>query len=146
MANDKEAAWTQVRINQSVEELRKYGPSLRVAISPVPDPTRTIHSLAQIDTGAHGTALNPRICRELGLTPFGEFVINEAGRAPIVGDRYRVRLFLPPAIDIEMDIAAMPSLHPPHEVLIGRDVLSGGRMMVDFTTGVTVLQFKPSRP
>lgn len=80
--------------------------------------------------------------KELGLEPEpvrGE--IREAGREPIFVDYYSVRLYLP-NISLEFEIPCLPFLHPPHEVLIGRDVLSKCVLVVDFMKGLTGLHFK----
>jgi hypothetical protein len=45
-------------------------------------------------------------------------------------------------MDVNLDAAGLPSLPPPHDVLIGRDILAKYRIAIDFTTGAFCLHFK----
>jgi predicted aspartyl protease len=124
MTDDKEPGWTKVNVRQPPEEMREYGPSLQVGIAATPyTGGNIVTALAQIDTGASGTAVSTRIANLLNLEPTGEGEVREAGREPVTGYYAKVRLFLP-GTDIELDVVGLSSLHPPHEVLIGRDILS----------------------
>ena len=142
MTDDEEAAWTKIRITQTVDNLLKDGPSLKIDVAPVPFEGNGLTTvLAQIDTGAAGSGMSPWLTGKLNLRPVREVEIHEAGREPIVAQIFRVRLFLP-SIDIEIDIVSLPSLNKPHDVLIGRDILKNSRIIVDFTSGVTGLHIK----
>lgn len=144
MTNDEEAVWAKIKITQTVDEILKHGPSLNVGVAPVPfEGTGMMTALAQIDTGAAGSGMSPRLARKLSLKPVGSGEIREAGRDPIVASYFRVRLFLP-STDIETNIVGLPSLDPPHDVLIGRDILANCRLLVDFTRGLTGLHIKGS--
>ena len=142
MTDDEEAAWAKIRITQTVDELLKFGPSVEIGIAPVPfEGKGLITVLAQIDTGAAGSGMSPRLTRKLNLKPVGKGEIREVGREPIVVNYFRVRLFLP-STDIETDIVGLPSLDPPHDVLIGRDILANCRLIIDFPRGLTGLHIK----
>jgi predicted aspartyl protease len=141
MTNDKEPGWTKIRIRQSVDDLFKRGPTINIGIAPQPFLGRGLMTvLAQIDTGAAGTALSPRLANKLGLEPAGRGKIIEAGREPIVVPYFKVRLFLP-GMDIETKVSGL-SLPPPHDILIGRDILANCRIAIDFITGAVCLHIK----
>ncbi len=142
MTDDEEAAWAKIRITQTVDELLKFGPSVEIGIAPAPfEGKGLITVLAQIDTGAAGSGMSPRLTRKLNLKPVGKGEIREVGREPIVAHYFSVRLFLP-SNDIETDIVGLPSLEPPHDVLIGRDILAKYRLIIDFPRGLTGLWIK----
>ena len=145
MADNEEAAWAKININQTVDDLLKYGPSIKIGIAPVPFTGEGMMTVcAQIDTGADGTGMSPRLTSKLNLRPVDTGTIHEAGREAITASFFKVRLFIPPSAEIDTDIAGLPSLNPPHDVLIGRDILSSCRLLIDFTRGVTGLHFKTS--
>ena len=141
MTNDKETVWTKIGFQQTVEDVIKHGPSARVGIGPRVSTEPVIQALAQIDTGAAGCGISPRLSKRLNLDPIDTGEIHEAGREPITTSIFSVRLFTP-VMDIELDVAGLPSLAPPHDILIGRDILARFRLLVDFTNGVTQLHFK----
>lgn len=142
MTDDKEAAWAKIAIRQPIDELIKHGPSLKIGILPVPSIGNAVGALAQIDTGAAGTGLSPRLVSALSLPPTGDGEIREPGREIISVKFYRVRLILPSRLDVEVEVAGLPSLAEPHDILIGRDILAEARLLVDFTDGITRLHFK----
>lgn len=140
MANDEKSIWTKFGFNQPIKSLIEHGPAAPVGIGPAGSQT-SISALAQIDTGAAGCGISPRLVKRLNLQPVGSGTIHEAGREPVTADFFFVRLTLP-AMNIELNVAGLPSLALPHDVLIGRDVLARFRLLVDFTSGVTQLHFK----
>jgi predicted aspartyl protease len=123
MTDDKEPIWSQVRIRQPVDDIIQYGPSIEVDVSAIDGGPR-IKALAQIDTGAHGTAISTRLALKLDLRQIGAGEIRQPGLAPIVSPYFRVRVTLPIAGDIETDVAGLSSLSLPHDILIGRNVLA----------------------
>ncbi len=142
MTNNEEAGWTKINFRQPPDKLREHGPSIGLGISAAPYAGgNIINTLAQIDTGAGGTAISTRIAALLNLGPTGKGEVREAGREPIVGYYAKVRLLIPGAY-IELEVVALSSLHPPHEILIGRDILSNCRLFVDFVGGLTSLHIK----
>lgn len=144
MANDKEPTGAKITLTQSVDDLIQNGPTMKVGIAALPfDPAMMSVVLAQIDTGAHGTAVSPRIANSLGLKEIDRGEVHEAGRDPIVASYYRVRLRMP-GTDIEIDVVGLPTLREPHDVLIGRDVLANCRLAIDFANGKTWLHIKSS--
>jgi predicted aspartyl protease len=143
MTDNKEPGWAKIRNTQAVDDLVKYGPSIEVGIAPIPFGTGRRSALAQIDTGAGGTAISPRLARKLNLKPVAKGTAHQAGLPPITAQYFRVRLFLP-STDIEMEVVGFATLNPPHDVLIGRDVLANCRLAVDFLSGVTCLHIKSS--
>jgi len=140
MTNDKEPGWAKIRITQKVDDLIKHGPSITVGITPMPfEGAGMISVLALIDTGASGTGISPRLARKLDLKPIDIGIAREAGREPIEGHYFRVRLFLPAGVQIDTDVFGPPSVTTDHDVLIGRDILASCRLIVDFVSGVTGL-------
>ena len=142
MTDDEKAAWAKIKINQTVDELLKFGPSIEIGIAPVPFEGKGLTTvIAQIDTGAAGSGMSPRLTRKLNLEPIDQGEFHEPAREPIVVNYFRVRLILP-STDIETDIVGLPSLDPPHDVLIGRDILANCRLIIDFPRGLTGLYIK----
>lgn len=142
MADDEEASWAKIRITQPVDEIIQYGPSIKIGVAPVPfQGEGTTIVLAQIDTGAAGTGISARLARKLNLKPVGFGEVHEAGRNPIKAPYFKVRLSLP-STDIESEVVGLATLDPPHDVLIGRDLLANCRLVVDFLSGLTVLHIK----
>ena len=142
MTNDEEAGWAKINIRQSADELLKYGPSIEVDIRAAINPGPSLKLLAQIDTGADITAISARAAEALKLVPHGaDGEIHEAGRGKIVVPYHFIRLTLPHGY-IEMEVPRLPSLNPPHDVLIGRDLLRRGLLLVDFVAGMTTLHLK----
>lgn len=141
MANDEKPIWTKIGFQQSIQDLIRYGPSIAVGIAAADASSPTVEALALFDTGASGCGISPRLTEQLNLEPIDAGVIHEAGREPITANIFSVRLFVP-RMDVELDIAGLPSLAEPHDILIGRDFLANFRLLVDFTTGGTQLHFK----
>ena len=135
------AKWFTIQITKAISELAEQGPTVEAFIGPR-DCKRMIGALAQLDTGASGTGISPRLADMLNLPSLGSTSIREAGREVIESQFYEVRLILP-RLDLELKVAGLPSLAPPHDIRIGRDVLAGCKLVVDFTTGVTVLGVPP---
>lgn len=144
MTNDEEAAWAKISIKQTVDELIEFGPSIKAGIAPVPfKGTGMTCVLAQIDTGARGSGISPRLARKLNLSPMENVEVHLPGRGPITAPAFKVRLFLP-STDIEVDVVGLATLDPPHDILIGRDILSSCQLIVDFTSGLTGLHIRSS--
>jgi hypothetical protein len=148
MADDPAVGWTNVAITQSVEDLLQRGPTIKIELSASGEAAEPIPVLAQIDTGAHPTAISPVIARRLGLqSTVPGYLLQEAGRPPVDALEYRVRIRIPSAsIGVEMNVVGLPALGDPHHVLIGRNFLAGCRLLVDFSTGNTLLQIPPRWP
>ena len=149
MMDDEESGWSKINIKQSVDDLIRYGPGLKIGIAAFPyvaDAPKLV--LAQIDTGASGTGISPKLVAELGLVPHGPpGEIREAGRDPIIASYFRVGIFLPSIpepVELKLEVVGLPSLPPPHDILIGRDVLSRCKLGIDFIAGRTKLQIKHS--
>lgn len=132
--------WIKTSFEQTRADLFAYGPTAPVGISEVGKRQATLQAVALIDTGAAGTGISPKLAAKLNLQPIGTGLIHEAGREPIAADIFEARLFFP-GMDVELDIAGLPSLAEPHDMIVGRDVLAQARISVDFTTGITLLQF-----
>ena len=142
MADDKKAGWSEFRIRQTTDELFQHGPSLEIGIVALPQNGRIpIRALALLDTGAAGTAISPGLAERLAPNIIDKGEIHEAGREPVVASFYTVGLLLP-AANVELEVAGLPSLAAPHDVLIGRDVLISCRLVIDFPNGVTALHMR----
>jgi predicted aspartyl protease len=147
MANNEEATWPEVRVSDKPDDLRHFGPTITIGIAPLPFigiGMQTVRAL--IDTGAHGTAITPSVAKSFGVAPIREAEIREAGRQPMPAKVYRARLFLTSTIEIDAEVHTLPNLSPPHDVLIGRNVLAGTTLGIDFIGGFWFLQVKPSQP
>lgn len=141
MTDDKETGWTKIQIRQPDDEVIKYGPSIEVTVAALEGPA--IAALAQIDTGAQGTGISPRLAKKLGLKSVASGIAHQAGYPSVRVPYFKVRLSLP-SIDLEMEVVGLATLERPHDVLLGRDILSKCRLTVDFMEGVTSLHIKHS--
>jgi predicted aspartyl protease len=142
MTDDEESGWAKIRFTQPIDDLIKYVPSIKVGVVALPiDGTERMTVVALIDTGAAGTAISPRLARVLNREPIGFGTAHEAGREPITVPYFKIRLYLFSA-EIELEVAGLPSLDPPHDILIGRDILADCRLVVDFISGSTSLHIK----
>lgn len=151
MTDDKEPVWAKIGLRQGVDDLIKYGPTIRAAICDVTSKSNTVNVLAQIDTGASMSGISPNVVRRLQLRGHGAGDIVEAGRERITVDFHEVDIVMafrnPPSgalhsMSIRCEVAGLPSLAPPHDLLIGRDILGQFRLLVDFTTGTTQLHLR----
>lgn len=145
MADDEEPGWSKVEFTQTPDDLFQHGPTLHAGILRLPlSSNRGAGVLAQLDTGAGITAIPLRMAEKLGLEPLGYGELREAGRDVRETPYYRVELLLSERIRFPLDIIGLETLSPPHDLLIGRDVLSNGKLEVDFLTGVTRFRFRTS--
>jgi len=142
MTNDEEAVWTKIRIRQTPDELVKYGPTIEVKVSAIKG-REVLSVLAQIDTGAAGTGISKRLAEKLALESVAFGKVHQPGLPEITAPYFRVRLEFP-SVEIESDVVGLVTLDPPHDILIGRDILVNSRMIVDFTQGITAVQFRSS--
>ena len=144
MTDDEEAAWAKIVFEQSVEDILKHGPTLDIGIAPLPFVGKGMTTVrAQIDTGAICSGLRPGLANELGLNKVGEATAHVGGLQPVVASCYSARLFLA-STEVDLEMVDLATLDPPHDVLIGRDILANCRLIVDFTSGLTALHIKAS--
>ncbi|EXL09706.1 aspartyl protease family protein [Aquamicrobium defluvii] len=142
MTDNQETIWTKIGFDQPVDNLIQNGPTASVAIRS-PDGGDVVRAVALFDTGAAGTAIGPDLANRLTLQPIDSGVIHEAGRDPLSAPFFRVQIIIPGIGSwIELDVAGLPALARPHDILIGRDFLSHFRFSVDFTEGRVALHFK----
>jgi predicted aspartyl protease len=145
MANNEEAGRTKIRINQRANDLIQHGPTIPVVVARLPvDPTKMQCVYAQIDTGAAGSIISDALVNKLGLKriDFGE--VRQAARVVITAPYFRVRFILGRRIEIDLNVVALSTFDPPHDVLLGRDILASCRLNVDFLSGETRLHIKAS--
>lgn len=133
MSGDSE--WIKLTVNQRVDELRAFGPTIPIKVSATPSDSVRVDALAQIDTGANHSCLTEALAGALGLPSIGTLFQHAAGREPQNVPIHRARLWLPGGTNIDADLAILASLREPHAILIGRDILQFCRLNVDFTNG-----------
>ena len=144
MADNEEPVWAKIDFRQNVDDLVQYGPSLKVGISADPFVGGEMASAcSQIDTGAAGTGISTRLAERLGLVAIDHGELHHPGGDPIVAPAFKVRLYLPGA-ELNLEVIGLSTLDPPHDVLIGRDVLASCRLVVDFSRGMVGLDIKAS--
>jgi hypothetical protein len=141
MTDNKEPLWSKICLRQPVDDIVKYGPSIEVNVSAIDGGPR-IKALAQIDTGAAGSGISKKLAAKLKLRPTGAGEIHQPGLPSTVAPYFRVRIALPIAGDIEVEVTGLATLDPPHDVLIGRDILALCRLAIDFTDGTTTLHIR----
>lgn len=142
MAHDQKPIWTKVGFEQNVECLIQHGPTGPIAIRSAAG-GEVISAMALFDTGAAGSAISPALAERLNLSPSGKGIIHEAGREPLSVPFFHVHVIVPGIGSwMELDVAGLKSIARPHDILIGRDVLSHFRFSIDFTEGKVVLHFR----
>ena len=140
MANDNKSRWIKIGFEQAVQDLIERGPTTTVGIAASGHYRPVTHALTQVDTGSGATAISPRLVEALKLKAIDSAVVQELGREPITTDFFQVTIFVP---EMHFDVdAARLEIPPPHDILIGRDILSRFRLSVDFLTGITALHFR----
>lgn len=140
MGNNEKSRWTEIAIEQPVNELIKHGPTLKVRVLN-PDTGGSILVAAQFDSGASEVAISMALAKRLGLKPFDSGGVQHAGSDARNIDYFRIKLLLPdlgiPNLDFE--VPGLNGIAPPHDVLIGRNFLQHSMMLVNFLTGVTTI-------
>jgi predicted aspartyl protease len=145
MTDNEKAQWATVRFRQDPSHLAQYGPTIPVRVAGLPfEEAKAKAVFAQIDTGASGSAISDRLAGELSLQPIDYGEVREAGRTAISAAYVRVRLIIARGVEIDLDIVALPTFHPPHDVLAGRDILASCKLEVDFLSGETQLHIRAS--
>jgi hypothetical protein len=139
--------WVTLGVDMPVEEIVRYGPSLQGVkltpdasfghdnVSPLP---RQVS--AQMDTGAEISCISARLWQELGVKPCRFLNANSEASRPV--PMCRANIAFQNGTQINADLAVFAQLAQPHDLLIGRDILRLGRIVVDFTTGHWELEFK----
>jgi len=147
MADDEKSRWTKISITQPVDELLKHGPSFKLQARSLVG-GGVVSALAQIDTGAAGSAISLRLAERLGLDPVGHGSVHQPVGPTLHAPYFGVSLQLPPpdgvrlAVNFEIEVVGLATLDPPHDVLIGRDILASCRLAVDFVGGTTSLHVR----
>lgn len=142
MAQETKREWIKIGVDNSVDDLRRYGPSLPLQVSKIEDQQPRLDVHAQLDTGANHSCCSPGLGQLLGIPPSGSLFQHHAGREPQSVPVFRARLWFPGGTQIDADLAVLSSLAEPHAILIGRDILSMCRLDVDFLSGRTELHMK----
>ena len=142
MTDNQETIWTKIGFDQPVDNLIQNGPTAPVAIRSATG-GEVVSAMALFDTGAAVSAISPALVERLNLCPIGKGTVHEAGRDPLSAPFFHVHVIIPGIGSwIELDVAGLPALARPHDILIGRDFLSHFRFSVDFTEGRVALHFK----
>lgn len=108
--------WHRIGHRQPPEHIVKYGPTWPVSVAGQ-DGGQPVRVLAQIDTGAAGTGISPQLAATLALPVIDRGEIHEAGREVIEASYYAVRITIPGFMDIDVDVAGLPSLAAPHDLI-----------------------------
>ena len=135
--------WVRIRVTAKVEELRQFGPTLPVTVSAN---SLSKETFAQVDTGANHSCISERLADQMGIPPHGALYQHPAGSEPEHTAVFRCAIEFPNGTKIDADMAVLPSLSDPHDVLIGRDILQTCRLVVDFVTGEWEIHFKSPPP
>jgi hypothetical protein len=140
MTNNEEPRWSKIAISQTVDELAEYGPTIRVVVRN-PETSMSLEVSAQIDTGASETAITSALAERLRLNACTVGGTQQAGSEARDTQYFGIKLFLlgTDIPDLDMEVAGLPGVAPPHDVLIGRDILQHSMMLVDFFTGETTI-------
>lgn len=139
MADNEKTAWTKIHVTQPIDELFKHGPTVEVGIRA----SRDLIVQALIDTGSPITVISQSLANCLNLNPTGKGDFREVGRESISADCFDLKLFWPgTGVGFELNVACLPIREPPHDLLIGRDILAICRLAIDFTTGIVGLEIR----
>jgi hypothetical protein len=130
-------AMPKLTVMMSTEELRHLGPTAELLFGPIGGSLSPVR--AQFDTGANHSCISAALAANLG-PPTDQILQVAAGGIAHNVPVHRCSLEFPGGTKLDADFAVLGHLAPPHDVLIGRDILALGRFEVDFKAGVWTLQ------
>lgn len=136
---------TVLRVLSNPEELRRFGPITCVSIREEGG-EKAEQALAQIDTAASHSCIGERMLALLAPRVVGLIRTHHAGYEPNEFPVHRCVIAFENGTQIASDFTALPSLSPAYDVLIGRDILSRCRFLVDFAAGSWELHFGSETP
>ena len=131
--------WARVQRKMLRRFLLKRGPTLPVVVAL--DGVQPFETLALFDTGANQSFLAPREEKYLGVR-IGEWLIHFAGQPPRPVPVYKGNVRFKNGVNVDCELGIIEHLAEPHGLLIGRDILALGRLIVDFTTGAFEFHIK----
>ena len=137
-----------INVNADIGDLKKRGPSLPIIFMPdenfalVSKSVKEHAVTAQLDTGANHSCISQELANNLNISPSGEVLQHGAGQEAKNTPAYKATVTFPKGTEVTAEFAVLPSMHNDHDVLIGRDILSLGKLVVDFTTGKWSIHFK----
>jgi hypothetical protein len=124
----------------SPDQLQQLGPCVRVDIEHCPDDgqssQRFLQVTAIIDTGAQGCCISSRLKARLGDIPEdGTRNVHDL-LGPHEGESiYRCKLIFGEGIEAVQHFSVLATLVEPYDILIGRDLLQGGQLSINFEEG-----------
>lgn len=124
--------------NQILTKVRISPPSIPLDKNQVPN---NREYLGIWDTGATGTAITPKVVKELGLIPTGVTDVITAkgiGKSPV----YFINVYLPMGVIITGVRATEALLVGDTDVLIGMDVIGLGDFSITNAEGITTMSFR----
>jgi predicted aspartyl protease len=138
--------WIRENAVQIQSELVGHGPSFYVSVEPFDDkggrrPTLN-NIIAQIDPGAGATCISPRLAAKLGVPAVSTADLQIAGDRSQTLQRFQCGVIFADGTRWDSELAALPYIGEPHDVVIGRDFLAHTRLLIDFTTGSWELHIK----
>jgi predicted aspartyl protease len=134
--------WRILRTKMTPTELRNIGPTLEVTLADPATPRKTRSVYALIDTGASHSHVSQRLAAMFTSPATGRFRQSLAGGETNDIPAFGALITLPDGVAIETEIGVLARLQPPHDLLIGRNLLRACRVIVDFTSGVWALALK----
>jgi predicted aspartyl protease len=141
-----DAKWITLSDKVTPADLREHGITLAVTIAPVLNPARRTEVLAEIDTGANQSAISRELARAFGVNPSGYGRQHHAqARGATLAAFFRCLVTFPGGGFVEIHATVLPRSIKPHDVLIGRDVLTSCRLSVDYVLGEWSLALRSSR-
>jgi hypothetical protein len=139
MASDPNKPGMHLDVTQDRAALIANGPtialSLRALLPDGSSGTLISNLLAQFDTGASRSCITLAVATKLGTQPSSVTASRIAGDQELALPTYKCAFVFPDGTTWATEIPALSYLGPPHDILIGRDLMNNSRLLVDFTTG-----------
>lgn len=136
------SGWTRLTVTSDFAIMKTIGPTLPIEFESLELKAETKKVLALIDSGANHSCIGPRLFAALGISASRTINQHPAGKEPEYVPIFLGRIKFHNGTQIDGDFAVLASLGDPYDILIGRDILSLCRLVIDFTTGNWELHFK----
>lgn len=129
----------------AADEMHQFGLILPVVVGSQVSGLTSKPVTALVDTGAHRSALDKALASSLCIEPFGSEPLDVVGGIAREVGLSSCSIGFQGGVVVKLGEVAIDDLPVFCPVIIGRDILGIGQLIVDFTQGSWVLQLDASR-
>lgn len=128
----------QIRNTPGVADLLEHGPCLPIIVKD-PDTGAKIKLKALIDTGASASAVEFMAIDKLSPRSIGKASFVMAQGELLETDIYNLVLGFPGGAEVALAVTGISNTAGATDMLIGRDILKFGSLIIDFESGMFLL-------